>query len=320
MVAELYAREAPITVQNFKQLAMNGFYIGLDSHRMVPGFMLQLGKPTDPAKAEVLQPIKGEFSETLKHYEGVLSMARAQDDPDSATSQFFICFYNGRTPSLERLDGEYAVFGRLIEGYDVLRLIELVRVQPNPQMRGEVSLPAETITIQNLSVIGATVPPHMTAPNNVNRLVDLGNRIVLAASEPSARQRLIDELPGHLLSARDMLGLLRLKEGTSRILGALTTHQKYLESLPPRDKLVADLTANMTANAGVLVKPVGNDPNWLVPNSGERLLRSWAGEIPLPIYRLILPTEGPYQQLSFIWLGGVWRWLGPIEQWLGDGE
>lgn len=310
MVAELYPDQAPITVANFARLATEGFYIGLASHRMVPGFMLQLGKHTRPEMAEAVKPIKGEFSDTLKHYEGVLSMARA-NDPNSATSQFFICFSHRRTPSLVDLDGKYAIFGRLIEGYDVLRMIEMVRVLPNPQMRGEVSRPAEDIILQNVGIIRGQ-PPRLTAPQKVDELLDIGRTIVQAVRDRDTELQLVDDLPGYLLSAKDMIGLLHFKEG-------LEYHQEYLSSIPSPSVLISAWTANMTASGEVLVKPVGDEEGRLPPTPGERLFIARAGDIPLPIYRLILPSEGMYQQLSFVWVGGKWRWLGPLEEWLPAG-
>jgi peptidyl-prolyl cis-trans isomerase B (cyclophilin B) len=308
MVAELYPDEAPITVEHFIKLATEGFYINLPSHRMIPGFMVQLGKHTNPQVAAAVQPIKGEFSHTLKHYEGVLSMARSRD-PDSATSQFFICFANRQHPSHVNLDGQYAIFGRLIEGYDVLRRIEMVRVAPNAEMGGELSRPEETISLFNVVIRRATVPPRTTAPQNTAKLMDIGETIVRAVRDSDTEMMLVDTWHQYLLSAKDMIGLFRFQEG-------LDYHEKYLASIPPPSVLVSALTMNMTASAPVQVKRVGTEDGDVAPTAGELMLIDKAGNIPLPIYRLILPSEGDYQQLSFIWIGEAWRWLGPLEQWL----
>jgi len=126
MKAELYPETAPITVQNFIDLASKGFYNGLIFHRVIPGFMIQGGDPQGTGVGGPGYCIKGEFSANgfrndLKHTRGVLSMARAMD-PDSAGSQFFIMHED--YPSL---DGQYAAFGKLIEGIEVVDKIASVR-------------------------------------------------------------------------------------------------------------------------------------------------------------------------------------------------
>ena len=126
MKAELYPEIAPITVKNFVDLAAKGFYNGLIFHRVIPGFMIQGGDPQGTGMGGPGYTIKGEFSANgfrndLKHTRGVLSMARAMD-PDSAGSQFFIMHED--YPSL---DGQYAAFGKLIEGIEVVDKIASVR-------------------------------------------------------------------------------------------------------------------------------------------------------------------------------------------------
>ena len=126
MKAELYPEIAPITVQNFIDLASKGFYNGLIFHRVIPGFMIQGGDPDGIGTGGPGYCIKGEFRANgfrndLKHTRGVLSMARAMD-PDSAGSQFFIMHED--YPSL---DGQYAAFGKLIEGIEVVDKIASVR-------------------------------------------------------------------------------------------------------------------------------------------------------------------------------------------------
>ena len=126
MKAELYPEIAPITVQNFIDLASKGFYNGLIFHRVIPGFMIQGGDPQGTGVGGPGYCIKGEFSANgfrndLKHTRGVLSMARAMD-PNSAGSQFFIMHED--YPSL---DGQYAAFGKLIEGIEVVDKIASVR-------------------------------------------------------------------------------------------------------------------------------------------------------------------------------------------------
>lgn len=117
--AELYPETAPNTVRNFISLAEKGFYDGLIFHRVIRGFMIQGGCPEGTGTGGPGYYIKGEFERNgvangLKHTEGVLSMARAEH-PDSGGSQFFIM--HKATPYL---DGEYAAFGKVTEGMDVV--------------------------------------------------------------------------------------------------------------------------------------------------------------------------------------------------------
>ena len=130
MKAELYPDIAPVTVQNFIDLASKGFYNDLIFHRVISGFMIQGGDPNGTGTGGPGYCIKGEFTENgfrndLKHTRGVLSMARAMD-PDSAGSQFFIMHED--YPSL---DGKYAAFGKLIEGIEVVDKIASVRTDYN---------------------------------------------------------------------------------------------------------------------------------------------------------------------------------------------
>ena len=119
MKAELYPEIAPNTVNNFISLIKKGFYDGVCFHRIIAGFMIQGGDPEGTGMGGPGYSIKGEFNSNgfkndLKHSKGVLSMARTQI-PASAGSQFFIMHADA-----PHLDGEYAAFGALIEGLDVL--------------------------------------------------------------------------------------------------------------------------------------------------------------------------------------------------------
>lgn len=119
MKAELYPKTAPNTVNNFISLIKKGFYDGVGFHRIIEGFMIQGGDPDGNGMGGPGYSIKGEFTSNgfkndLKHSKGVLSMARTQI-PDSAGSQFFIMHADA-----PHLDGEYAAFGKLTEGFDVL--------------------------------------------------------------------------------------------------------------------------------------------------------------------------------------------------------
>ncbi len=117
--AELYPDVAPITVENFVSLIEKGFYDGLTFHRNIPGFVIQGGCPLGNGTGGPGYQIKGEFTSNgfennLKHTRGVLSMARAKA-PDSAGSQFFIMHADA-----PHLDGDYAAFGMVIEGMDIV--------------------------------------------------------------------------------------------------------------------------------------------------------------------------------------------------------
>ena len=124
--AELYPDIAPISVNNFINLINRKFYDGLIFHRVIKGFMIQGGCPDGTGMGGPGYSIKGEFAangvdNSLKHTEGVLSMARAQH-PDSAGSQLFIMHKNA-----PHLDGSYAAFGKVIEGMDVVNKIAETR-------------------------------------------------------------------------------------------------------------------------------------------------------------------------------------------------
>ena len=130
MKAELYPGIAPNTVKNFNSLVKKGFYDGLIFHRVIENFMIQGGDPEGTGMGGPGYCIRGEFSSNgfpnnLKHTAGVLSMARAMD-PDSAGSQFFIMHKDSPF-----LDGQYAAFGKLTEGFDVLERIATTRTDYN---------------------------------------------------------------------------------------------------------------------------------------------------------------------------------------------
>lgn len=119
ILVELQPDTAPITVENFVKLAKEGFYNGLTFHRVISGFMIQGGCPKGNGTGGPGYTIKGEFEANgvpnpLKHSRGVISMARAMH-PDSAGSQFFIMHQDA-----PHLDGQYAAFGTVIEGMDVV--------------------------------------------------------------------------------------------------------------------------------------------------------------------------------------------------------
>jgi peptidyl-prolyl cis-trans isomerase B (cyclophilin B) len=154
MVVEFWPEVAPNTVANFVKLAKSGFYDGTAFHRIIDGFMIQGGDPLtkDPSKeaqygtGSADERIKAEFNDR-KHVLGVLSMARSAN-PDSASSQFFICL--GPTP---QLDGKYTAFGKLIKGEEVLKAIGKTPVGASGN--GEPSKPQTRVALESVKIVPA---------------------------------------------------------------------------------------------------------------------------------------------------------------------
>lgn len=145
MTLELYPETAPITVANFVKLANSGFYNGLIFHRVIAGFMIQGGDPTGTGMGGPGWQIKGEFSangvkNSLKHSRGVISMARSAR-PDSAGSQFFIMHKDA-----PHLDGQYAAFGKLTDGFEVLDRIAGVDTDYSDRPLKEQKIGTVTVT------------------------------------------------------------------------------------------------------------------------------------------------------------------------------
>ena len=136
---ELYPNKAPITVENFLKLVNEGFYDGLIFHRVIKGFMIQGGDPEGTGMGGAKEKIKGEFSANgvpndVKHVRGVISMARAMN-PNSASSQFFIVHKDA-----PHLDGQYAAFGKVVEGMDVVDEIADVKTDYNDRPINDVRM------------------------------------------------------------------------------------------------------------------------------------------------------------------------------------
>ena len=149
MKAELYPEIAPISVNNFISLIKKGFYDGLIFHRVINGFMIQGGCPEGTGMGGPGYCIKGEFAQNgvankLHHKRGVISMARA-GHPDSAGSQFFIMHQDGFF-----LDGQYAAFGEVTDGMDVVDAIASVRTDRNDR-------PVEEQKIKSITVTGEDI-------------------------------------------------------------------------------------------------------------------------------------------------------------------
>lgn len=143
---------APITCENFESLVNEGFYDGLTFHRVVDGFMAQGGDPNGDGTGGSPKTIKGEFAQNgvennLSHQKGVVSMARSQM-PDSASSQFFICY-----DDCSFLDGQYAAFGEVTEGMDVVD--SFLKVERTANSMGEIAVPVTPITIAKAVMIDA---------------------------------------------------------------------------------------------------------------------------------------------------------------------
>ena len=151
MTAELYPEFAPKTVANFLALAEKDFFAGLIFHRVIKGFMIQGGGYNASFDQRETGAIVGEFKangcmqNTLRHTRGVLSMARTSD-PDSASSQFFVMHADA-----PHLDGQYAGFGKLIDGFDVLDKIATTRTGSIGFYMQDV--PRETVEIETIEVL-----------------------------------------------------------------------------------------------------------------------------------------------------------------------
>lgn len=149
ITAELYPDIAPNSVNNFISLIKKGFYDGLIFHRVISGFMLQGGCPLGQGFGDPGYSIKGEFSSngfknTLKHSRGVLSMARSQS-PNSAGSQFFIMHQDS-----PHLDGQYAAFGCVTSGLDVVDAIAGTKTDHNDRPKDDQRIKTVTVDTQGV--------------------------------------------------------------------------------------------------------------------------------------------------------------------------
>jgi cyclophilin family peptidyl-prolyl cis-trans isomerase len=136
---ELYEKRAPITTANFIGLAQDGFYDGLIFHRVIDDFMIQGGDPLGNGTGGSGKTIAREIHEELKHIDGAISMARSSN-PDSASSQFFIC-----DGAQTFLDDSYAVFGVIIDGIDVVKVIAAVSTNASDKPDSDVVMTSVTI-------------------------------------------------------------------------------------------------------------------------------------------------------------------------------
>jgi cyclophilin family peptidyl-prolyl cis-trans isomerase len=135
----LYEISTPITTANFIKLAQSGFYNGLIFHRVINDFVIQTGDPTGTGMGGSGETIVLEVAEAITHIDGAVGMARGPE-PNSASSQFYIC-----DGPQEGLDGRYAVFGRVIEGMEVVRAIAAVPTDAKDRPLEDVVLTRVTI-------------------------------------------------------------------------------------------------------------------------------------------------------------------------------
>jgi len=150
IVLTLHKDQAPITCENFEKLVNEGFYNGLTFHRVVDNFMAQGGDPEGTGMGGSKDTIKGEFKSNgvnneLSHQRGVVSMARSQD-PDSASSQFFICYGD-----CSFLDGDYAAFANVTEGMEVVD--DFTKVKRSANSMGEMAIPETPIVMEKVEMI-----------------------------------------------------------------------------------------------------------------------------------------------------------------------
>ena len=141
---ELYPEHAPKTVANFESLVKEGFYNGLTFHRVIPGFMIQGGDPLGNGMGGSEKKLVGEFrangfANPIKHERGVISMARAYD-PNSASSQFFIMHKNA-----PHLDGQYAAFGRVVSGIEVVDAIAAIPTDYSDRPKTAIRIKSATV-------------------------------------------------------------------------------------------------------------------------------------------------------------------------------
>jgi peptidyl-prolyl cis-trans isomerase A (cyclophilin A) len=157
IVLELNREKAPISVDNFLKYVDKGFYDGTIFHRVMPNFMVQGGGYTPDMELKKTDPeIKNEWENGLKNTRGTVAMARQGGRPDSATSQFFINVRDNGNLDKPQPDGAaYAVFGRVVDGMDVVDKIKNGETKENPKMRGEKSMPVAPVKIEKVSRLSA---------------------------------------------------------------------------------------------------------------------------------------------------------------------
>jgi peptidyl-prolyl cis-trans isomerase B (cyclophilin B) len=168
-IITLYPEDAPISCENFETLVKEGFYDGLTFHRVVDDFMAQGGDPTGNGTGGSPNTIKGEFSSNgvdnpRKHVRGTVSMARTPD-PDSASSQFFICY-----TACEFLDGSYAAFGEVTEGMEVVD--DFLKVERIMGSDAAMSSPTSPIVMEKVEMIDDDADGHPRVQVTMNKFLN----------------------------------------------------------------------------------------------------------------------------------------------------
>ncbi len=182
IVLELYPDLAPETVENFVELAEDGFYDGTVFHRVIEGFMIQGGGYDENMKEKKTDTIKGEFAangfeNSLAHDRGVISMARTSVDMDSASSQFFIM-----QEYAPHLDGQYAAFGKVIEGLDVVDDIASVKTGA-VAATGMTDVPIDPIVIESITINDPSADKSTSEPTKSSKATPTPK--AKASSKPS---------------------------------------------------------------------------------------------------------------------------------------
>ena len=150
IVIEVNEQAAPVTSANFLQYVQEGFFNGTIFHRVIPGFMIQGGGFTaDMQQKQTRPPIKNEASNGLKNDRGTIAMART-NDPNSATAQFFINVANNDNLNYSPRNPGYAVFGKVVEGMDVVDTIAKVKTTTNAMFK---DIPVEPVSIKSAKVV-----------------------------------------------------------------------------------------------------------------------------------------------------------------------
>ncbi len=211
-IITLYPEYAPITCKNFEKLVNDGFYNGLTFHRIVDGFMAQGGDPNGNGTGGSKDTIKGEFTSNgvenkLSHTRGVISMARSSD-PDSASSQFFICYDD----SCKQLDGNYAAFGEVTDGMEVVDAFLAVPRDYNSMF--EVAIPLTPVQIVKAEMIDPDEKGNPRVKFTMNEFVISSGKVAgeeaevteaeeTAADEETAETELITEAEEEVTTESD---------------------------------------------------------------------------------------------------------------------
>lgn len=218
IVLELDAERAPLSTANFLRYAEDGYYDGTIFHRVIPGFMVQAGgfnPDVTKRDAGLRPPIKNEWENGLKNDRGTIAMARLGSGPnsaDSATSQFFINLVdNNRLDQPQRDGAAYAVFGRVVEGMDVVDAIAAVEkiVHPNYPSQGQAVVPAEPIIIESV-----TLHEGFDAQALFDRVGD-AERELVAARARAAEERLRERREAEERFMRDIIAQAEAEGGNT---------------------------------------------------------------------------------------------------------